>query len=139
MKKVVRLTESDLVRIVKRVINEDKLDSIPRYGTDTIRNIENNGFHQTVTFYPKRPRGFAFTIADKVDVMRMYDELEKNNIDGRVVFGPFFHQGGIEPKSLTVIVDKNDLEKVIDIIKNSNHLGLNPPLQPYPETYYSHS
>lgn len=111
-------------------LDPELLKNIPTYGTDTIRNIENKGFHQAVTFYPKRPGGHAFTIAGEVDAMRMYDELEKNNIDGRVVFGPFLHPGGIEPRSLTVIVDKNDLEKVIDIIKNSNHLDLNPPLHP---------
>lgn len=33
MKKIVRLTESDLMRIVKRVINEEALSSIPTIGS----------------------------------------------------------------------------------------------------------
>jgi len=119
-------------------LDPELLEKIPNYGTDTIRNIENKGFHKAVTFYPKKRGGRSFTIADKVDAMRMYNELEKNNIDGRVVFGPFFHSfgSGDEPKSLTVIVDKNDLEKVIDVIKNSDDLDLNPPLHPNSPLYF---
>ena len=123
------------IKLFESFVNEGlspDLDNIPNYSMSQLDEIERSGYHQAVTFYPKRSGGHAFTIAGKVDAMRMYNELEKNNIDGRVVFGPFFHSGVSrnEPKSLTVIVDKNDLKKVIDVIKNSDDLELNPPLHP---------
>ena len=44
MKKVIRLTESDLMRIVKRVINESE-------GEDTFETLINLGLDNTLAFY----------------------------------------------------------------------------------------
>jgi repressor of nif and glnA expression len=64
MKKIVRLTESDLTRIVKRVINEDDIKIGSRPASEYILDYLND-------------RGGSIGERDVKDVMKDLRELEK--------------------------------------------------------------
>ena len=66
MKKIIKLTESDLTRIIKRVIkeNEENTTHIPKkYDEDVTKKNYKHGFYKLV--YPKTPQ---YEIGDEVRV-----------------------------------------------------------------------
>ena len=66
MKKIIRLTESDLTRIIRRVINEDEFDfnqtNIKLLGDFFLKknNFDYVGNKNGVEFYKLKRNGFSF-------------------------------------------------------------------------------
>jgi predicted SpoU family rRNA methylase len=98
------------------------------YNQSELNKYEKEGLH-CITFYPRRSGGSSFTIAKKQDVLDMRDLLSKAGISislGNVGFGPYYHNGSREPKSMVVIVrSEKDKEIVYDII--DRNFSLNYP------------
>lgn len=80
-----------------------------------------------ITFYPRRPGGSSFTIATDQDVRDMRQLLEANNVTAaNVGFGPYYHTGGRDPKSMVVICYSEEDKKIVyDII--DRNFSLNYP------------
>ena len=71
MKKIVRLTESDITRIVKRVIKENSVKD------DLIQSIEEEGWHETAELVGgnKNLAKLAFN-NDPMNFLHMFDDLD---------------------------------------------------------------
>jgi len=95
--------------------NRSELDQYKEEGLDYI------------TFYPARPGGSSFTIAEEQEVRSMKKMLEDNDVRCMVGFGPYFHSGGSgrEAKSMVVILfnREKDKEIVYDIIRRNFSLN----------------
>ena len=95
------------------------------YDQSELDEYKKDGTH-CITFYPRTAGGSSFTIATKQDVREMRDLLSKAGSLGTVGFGPYYHAGGRDPKSMVVIVrGEKDKKIVYDII--DRNFSLNYP------------
>ena len=99
--------------------NSNSSSDISRYTYYDIRDYEKVG-SGVVTFYPnKKGSRDSFTLCDSSDIARMKDILDRNDISYRnIVFGPDYHNGKRDPMSATVILDKEDEERLRKIISD---------------------
>ena len=94
MKKVIRLTESDLVRIVKRIITESEGD-LNNPGWNKIKNeFMSKGF-EYFTYTEKRSGGITNLVTTGKNSMKNYQRCFIKNNDNLYIQYPYFKsQGG---------------------------------------------
>ena len=104
---------------------DERIDS---YDQSDIKDYEKIGKY-CITFYPDKPGGSSFTIATDQDVRTMKELLNKNDVDAKVGFGPYYHNyGKKDPKSMVVMIWNDEKQKkiVYDII--DRNFSLNYPI-----------
>jgi hypothetical protein len=89
-------------------LNEGMNDEPPMFDYDNsdLSRVKKNGGGY-VTFYPRKPGGHHFTIADDQDVREMRKLLSEAGTlyAYSVGFGPYYHESGArEPKSMVVLL-----------------------------------
>lgn len=110
------------IKLFESFINE----SIFRFNQNELNKYEKDGAC-CITFYPARPGGSSFTIAGDQDVIRMKELLNKNGVSANVGFGPYYHNGMKDPKSMVVILNDEKEKKIVyDII--DRNFSLNYPI-----------
>jgi hypothetical protein len=78
MKKVVRLTESDLTKIVKRVIKENEFDMDMGIDCDRILDEMEYVYNDTMRYYNRYNKSLSPDIQNfKLDAEEIYDDLEE--------------------------------------------------------------
>lgn len=119
MKKVIRLTESDLVRIVKRVITESKKNPHPNtgivYGGVKISTVTPSGGPVYLTYKGKK---LKYTI--KVSVKKLFVEL----YNGPIAVVSLWTEPGVgyfveDNTGKKFKLETSELEKMVEAAKNS--------------------
>ncbi len=101
-------------------------EPIFRFNQNELNKYEKDGRY-CITFYPARPGGSSFTIAEDQDVILMKELLNKNGVSANVGFGPYYHNGMKDPKSMVVILNSEKEKKIVyDII--DRNFSLNYPI-----------
>ena len=129
MKNIIRLTESDLARIVRRVINEEILPNIWTDTTTALQGIAdyyNNALNLTVyKKYPDKPKIYF-------SVERTHStDAEGNEID--VAWRPKFGKTSLSMDKLPAyyIIDQKNVVAKSDIAKKVNEYIATPISQKY--------
>ena len=92
-----------------------KSDETNRYTYYDIRDYENLG-RAAVTLYPrKKGSRDSFTLCDSSDVANIKASLDREGLNGLVVYGPDYFGNKLDPKCLTVIANKEDEKKIREI------------------------
>ena len=84
MKKVVRLTESDLVKIVKRVVNENEFYMDTNYSKPSYMNKRNDGPEydiKAIDCGDKVQEGYADVNPDTGEIIVRYCKGDENELD----------------------------------------------------------
>jgi len=106
MKRIVRLTEQDLVRLVKRVINEDDDESKL---IDLLRSKNINNVKLGLMLYDSQDIGVKKDVVDKAkaNVLSMYlinlSDLEVNNFADELGFGDWFKGKDIDSLTKKIV------------------------------------
>lgn len=119
MKKVIKLTESDLVRIVKRVINESKSKPHPNqgivYGGVKITTVNPSGGPVYLTY-----KGNKLKYTIKVSVKKLFVEL----YNGPIAVVSLWTEPGVgyfveDNTGKKFKLETSELQKMVDAAKNN--------------------